>query len=52
MDDLIQQMQAEIRDWAVQQAQKQAAQCLGVNGVLLVGAVLLAAKKKRLEPRP
>lgn len=46
VDDMMKQIQAEIKDWVVQQAQKQAAQCLGVNGALIVG-VLWIAKKKR-----
>jgi hypothetical protein len=46
MDDLVQQMQAELRDWAVQQAQKQAAQCMGVNGVVLLGTAWLARRRR------
>ena len=45
-DEMMAQMQAEIKDWAVQQAQKQAANCLGVNGALVVGAVALAKRKR------
>ena len=45
-DDMMKQMQAEIKDWAVQQAQKQAANCLGVNGALVVGVVALAKRKR------
>ncbi len=45
-DDLMQQMQAEIKDWAVQQAQRQAANCIGVNGTWVVGVVWVASRKR------
>ncbi len=47
MDDLIRQMQDEIKAWAVQQAQKQAAQCVGINGVLILASVVLAGRPNR-----
>ena len=46
VDEMMTQMQAEIKDWAVQQAQKQAANCLGVNGALVVGVVVIAKRKR------
>jgi N-acetylmuramoyl-L-alanine amidase len=45
-DEMGKQMQAEIKDWAVQQAQKQAAQCVGVNGAVVLGVVLVSKNKK------
>jgi len=47
VDDMSKQMQAEIKDWAVQQAQKQAANCLGANGAVLLGVVWAANKRRR-----
>jgi len=47
VDDMSKQMQAEIKDWAVQQAQKQAANCLGANGAVLLGVVWVANKRRR-----
>ena len=49
MDDLMKQMQDEIKNWAVQQAQQQAVKCLGVNGALMVGVVWVASKRQRAE---
>ena len=45
-DDLTKQLQAEIKDWAMQQARKQAANCIGVNGALIMGAVWVAKRKR------
>jgi N-acetylmuramoyl-L-alanine amidase len=47
VDDMSKQMQAEIMDWAVQQAQKQAANCLASNGVVLVGVAWVARRKRQ-----
>jgi len=46
VDDMSKQMQAEIKAWAVQQAQKQAANCLGANGAVLLGVVWVARKRR------
>jgi N-acetylmuramoyl-L-alanine amidase len=46
-DDLMKQMQTELKDWAVQQAQKQAANCLGVNGALVLVSVVVATQRQR-----
>jgi N-acetylmuramoyl-L-alanine amidase len=45
-DDMMKQMQAEIKDWAVQQAQKQAVNCLGMNGALVLGVVALTKRRR------
>ncbi len=52
VDDLMKQMQAEIKAWAVQQAQKQAAQCVGANGAVMLGVLFVAGRKKKAEATP
>ncbi len=52
VDDLMQQMQDELKAWAVQQAQKQAGQCVGVNGALIVASAVVATRRKRKTHRP
>jgi hypothetical protein len=41
MDDLIRQMQQELAAWAQQEAEKQAAKCVGVNGGLMIGVIMV-----------
>ena len=47
MDDLIRQMQQELAAWAQQETEKQAAKCVGVNGGLMIGVVIVAGGRRR-----
>ena len=47
LDDLVEQMKSELKAWAVQETEKQAAKCVGVNGAVLLGVVVLAAKASK-----
>lgn len=51
-DEMADQLQAEIKAWAVAEAQRQATRCLGVNGaVVLAGVGLAVSGGRRSEVR-
>jgi N-acetylmuramoyl-L-alanine amidase len=47
-DELIQHLKDEIKAWAVAEAERQAAKCIGMNGLLLGAVVMIAAGKRKL----
>ncbi len=50
-DELVQDMKDELKAWAVEQAQQQAAKCVGVSGALVVAGVFIAGSAKQRDDR-
>ena len=47
VDDLVEQMKRELKDWALQEAERQASKCIGLNSAVMVGILALVAGKKK-----
>jgi len=47
VDDLVEQMKTELKNWALQEAQRQAGKCIGVNGAVLLGVMAVVVSRRR-----